>query len=238
MTNLLYNVIILNANANHLQEWCFMENLVSLENVSFSYDNNTFVIKNLNLNINKGDFIGIVGANGAGKSTLLKLVLGLIECNSGKIIRKKGLTYGYINQTTSQEEGSFPATVYEIVSLGLKKKPFSFITKSDKKEVDKVLEIFGLTELKNKSINSLSGGQMQKVKIAKVLLSNPNLIIFDEPTTGIDEESVRVLFELINHLHAMKKTILIVSHNKEDLSNCNRIIELGNDKIKEASYVK
>lgn len=82
-----------------------MENLVSLENVSFSYDNNTFIIKNLNLNINKGDFIGIVGANGAGKSTLLKLILGLIECNSGKIKRTKGLSFGYINQTTSQEEG-------------------------------------------------------------------------------------------------------------------------------------
>lgn len=79
---------------------------------------------------------------------------------------------------------------------------------------------------------------MQKVKIAKVVLSNPNLIIFDEPTTGIDDESVKVLFELINHLHAMKKTILIVSHNKEDLINCNRIIELGNDEIKEATYVK
>ncbi len=215
-----------------------MENLISLENVSFSYDNNTFVIKNLNLNINKGDFIGIVGANGAGKSTLLKLVLGLIDPNSGKIIRQKGITYGYINQTTSQEEGAFPATVYEVVSLGLKKKPFHFITKSDKKEIDKVLEIFGLTKLKNKSINSLSGGQMQKVKIAKVVLANPNIIIFDEPTTGIDEESVKVLFELINHLHAMKKTILIVSHNKEDLSNCTRIIELGNDTIKEAQYVK
>lgn len=215
-----------------------MENLVSLENVSFSYDNNTFIIKNLNLNINKGDFIGIVGANGAGKSTLLKLILGLIECNSGKIKRTKGLSFGYINQTTSQEEGAFPATVYEIVSLGLKKKPFSFITKKDKSEVNKVLEIFGLTDLKNKSINSLSGGQMQKVKIAKVVLSNPNLIIFDEPTTGIDDESVKVLFELINHLHAMKKTILIVSHNKEDLINCNRIIELGNDEIKEATYVK
>lgn len=230
--------MILNANANHLQEGKIMENLVSLENVSFSYDNNTFIIKDLNLNINKGDFIGIVGANGAGKSTLLKLVLGLIECNSGKITRTKGLSFGYINQTTSQEEGAFPATVYEIVSLGLKKKPFSFITKKDKSEVDKVLEIFGLTDLKNKSINSLSGGQMQKVKIAKVVLSNPNLIIFDEPTTGIDEESVKVLFELINHLHAMKKTILIVSHNKEDLINCNRIIELGNDEIKEATYVK
>lgn len=215
-----------------------MENLVSLENVSFSYDNNTFIIKNLNLNINKGDFIGIVGANGAGKSTLLKLILGLIECNSGKIKRTKGLSFGYINQTTSQEEGAFPATVYEIVSLGLKKNPFSFITKKDKSEVNKVLEIFGLTDLKNKSINSLSGGQMQKVKIAKVVLSNPNLIIFDEPTTGIDDESVKVLFELINHLHAMKKTILIVSHNKEDLINCNRIIELGNDEIKEATYVK
>lgn len=238
MTNLLYNVNIFKANANHLQEGEKMEKLISLNDISFSYDNNTFIIKNLNMHINKGDFIGLVGANGAGKSTLLKLILGLIEPNSGKIERVKGLKYGYINQTTSNEEGSFPATVFEIVSLGLKKKPFHFITKKDKNEVNKVLELFGLSELKNKSINSLSGGQMQKVKIAKVVLSNPNIIIFDEPTTGIDSDSVKVLFELINHLHAMKKTILLVSHNKEDLTYCTRILELSKENLKEVPYVK
>lgn len=213
-----------------------MENLISLKNVSFSYDNNIFVINNINLDINKGDFIGLVGANGAGKSTLLKLILGLIEPNGGKIEKINKLQFGYINQTTSTEEGSFPATVYEVVSLGLKKKPFHFINKKDKSEINKVLEIFGLTELKNKSINSLSGGQMQKVKIAKVLLANPNIIIFDEPTTGIDQETVKVLFELINHLHAMRKTIILVSHNKEDLNYCTKILELSQEGLKEVEH--
>jgi len=210
-----------------------MDTLISLNNVSFSYDNDVEVLSNVNLKINRGDFIGLVGANGAGKSTLLKIILGLIKPSLGEIDKIKDIRFGYINQTTSTEEGSFPATVYEIVSLGLKKRPFSFKTKEDKKAVDKVLELFGLSKLKNKSINALSGGQMQKVKIAKVVLSNPNLIILDEPTTGIDAQSTKVLLELINHLHAMKKTILFVSHKSEELCSCTRIIELSENGIKE-----
>lgn len=210
-----------------------MDTVLELKNVTFSYDNNVNVLDNANLTINRGDFIGLVGVNGAGKSTLLKVLLGLVKPTCGEVIKDKNIKFGYINQTTSQEEGSFPATVSEIVSLGLKKKPFHFITKKDKDNVAKVLEIFNLTNLKDKSINSLSGGQMQKVKIAKVLLSNPNLIILDEPTTGIDQESTKVLLELIYHLHAMKKTILFVSHNEEELTMCNRIISLCDSSIKE-----
>ena len=225
--------MIFNANANNLQEGDKMDSIISLKNVSFSYDNNVNVLNDLNLDIYRGDFIGLIGANGAGKSTLLKVLLGLVKPNSGKIIKNKDINVGYVNQTTSSEEGSFPATVYEIVSLGLKKKPFHFINKDDKKNIERALELFNLTKLKNKSINSLSGGQMQKVKIAKVLLSNPNLIILDEPASGIDQESNKVLLELIYHLHAMKKTILFVSHNEADLKNCNRIIMLSDSTIKE-----
>lgn len=210
-----------------------MEEIISLNNISFSYDNSSEILYNLNLVINKGDFIGVVGENGSGKSTLLKLLLGVVKPTSGEISFSKKIKFGYVNQTTSTEEGAFPATVYEVVSIGLNKKPFHFLNKNDKKRIDETLELFNLTNLKSKSINSLSGGQMQKVKIAKVLISNPDIIILDEPTTGIDCGSSMVLLELINHLHAMRKTIIFVSHKKEELKYCNRIIKLKPEGIEE-----
>ncbi|MCR5787004.1 MAG: ATP-binding cassette domain-containing protein [Acholeplasmatales bacterium] len=212
-----------------------MEELIKLDNISFSYDNKNILLQNVNFNIYRSDFIGLVGVNGSGKSTLLKLITGVIKPTSGSIICNKKIKFGYVNQTTSLEEGAFPATVYEIVSLGICKKPFRFINKEDKNKIEQVLELFGLSKLKDKSINSLSGGQMQKVKIAKVLLSNPDLIILDEPTTGIDTISQEVLLELIRHLHAMKKTILFVSHNVKELEGCTRVVEISDNGIVEVN---
>lgn len=210
-----------------------MEELISLKDISFSYDNQSEILNNLNLTINKGDFIGLVGENGSGKSTLLKLLLGVVKPTKGNIVTAKKIKYGYVNQTTSTEEGGFPATVYEVVSIGLKCRPFHFFNKKEKKRVEETLELFNLKKIKNKPITSLSGGQMQKVKIAKVVLSNPDIIILDEPTTGIDEGSSMVLLELINHLHAMRKTIVFVSHKKDELRGCNRIIKLTPEGIEE-----
>ena len=205
--------------------------ILQFENVSFRYDNYKEIFNNINLEINTGDFIALVGENGSGKSTLLKLILGTVKPTSGKIIKNKKLKIGYVNQTISTEDITFPATVYEVLSLGLVNKPFHFLTKKDKVRLDETLELFNMTSLKNSSINSLSGGQMQKLKIAKVLLSNPDLIILDEPTTGIDVSSQEVLFELIKHISAMKKTIILVTHKEEELAYCTRILKLEENEV-------
>lgn len=212
-----------------------MESILKLENVSFGYTN-SMVLKNIDLEIAYGEYIGLIGLNGSGKSTLLKLILGILKPTDGKIYKKENVKIGYVNQTTMVEEGSFPATVYEIVALGLKKKPFHFINKKDRYEIEKVLELFSLKELKDRSIQSLSGGQSQKVKIAKVLLSNPDIIVFDEPTTGIDSKSEEILLEIIDHMHAMKKTIIFVSHNPDNLKKCDRIYRIKDQNV-EAAYV-
>ena len=216
------------------EEELTMDSILKLENVSFGYTQN-LVLNNINLSIEKGEFVGLVGVNGSGKSTLLKVILGVLKPTSGNVLKDKNTKIGYVNQTTSVEEGSFPATVYEVVSLGLKKKPFHFINKKDKNAVDKVLELFSLSQLKNRSIESLSGGQAQKVKIAKVLLANPDIIVFDEPTTGIDAGSEEVLLEMINHLHAMKKTIILVSHNPSNLATCDKIYQIVDQTLEEAN---
>ena len=204
-----------------------MENdvILSLQDLSFGY-NNQMVLENVNLDIKIGEFIGIVGLNGSGKSTLLKLILGVNKPSVGRIVKQDNVKIGYVNQTTITEEGGFPATIFEIVSLGLKKKPFSRLNKTDKDLVLKTLELFNLKQFKNKSMSTLSGGQAQKVKIAKVLVSNPDIIVLDEPTSGIDAESEEMLLEMINHLHAMKKTIIFVSHNPENLKDCNKIYKV------------
>ncbi|MBS1476932.1 MAG: ATP-binding cassette domain-containing protein [Acholeplasmatales bacterium] len=196
--------------------------LLSLKDVSFAY-NDDEVLHNINLDIKKGEFIGIVGLNGSGKSTLLKLILGVNKPTLGSVNLAQGVRMGYVNQTTSTEEGGFPATIYEVVALGLRKKPFSRITKDERVLVLKTLEIFNLKALRNKSTSTLSGGQAQKVKIAKVLVSNPDIIVLDEPTAGIDLESEDMLIEMINHLHAMKKTIIFVSHNPSNLDKCDAV---------------
>lgn len=214
-----------------------MKNTLKLDNVSFGY-NNDLILKDINLSINEGEYVGIIGVNGSGKSTLLKLILGILKPTKGTIIKDKNTRIGYVNQTTMVEEGSFPATIFEIVSLGLKKKPFSLITKKEKKEIYKMLELFSLKELANKSIQSLSGGQAQKVKIAKVLISNPDIIVFDEPTTGIDESSELILLEIIAHLHAMKKTIILVSHNKSNLEKCDTVYKVSNKSVKHLDEVE
>lgn len=211
--------------------------ILKLDNASFGY-NNELVLDNVNLDIRAGEYIGIVGLNGSGKSTLLKLILGVIKPTGGSVIKAENIKLGYVNQTTSTEEGGFPATVFELVSLGLKKKPFSHITKEEKDKVYKILDLFSIHDLANKSIQSLSGGQAQKVKISKVLLSNPDIIVLDEPTTGIDESSEAILLEMIAHLHAMKKTIIFVSHNPLNLQKCDVIYKVCDKKIKLLSEVE
>lgn len=215
-----------------------MEDIIfKLNNVSFGY-NNDLILENINLEIKTKDYIGLVGLNGSGKSTLLKLLLSINKPTSGSIYKKEKLKIGYVNQTTMTEEGSFPATVFEVVCFGLKKRPFSIITKEEKDKVNKILDLFSLTKFKNKSLSSLSGGQAQKVKIAKVLLSNPDLIILDEPTTGIDEESKIILNEMINHINEMKKTIILVSHEPNDLKDCKIIYKIIDKNIVLQSEVR
>ena len=129
--------------------------LLSLKNVSFGY-NDEDVLCDINLNIKRGEFIGIVGLNGSGKSTLLKLILGVNKPTSGEVLLAPGIRMGYVNQTISTEEGGFPATIFEIVSLGLRKKPFSRLFRNAIPKIS-VFDFFGIyiiiLSLDNRTLN-------------------------------------------------------------------------------------
>lgn len=217
-----------------------MEKLFEVKNVCFGYTSQA-ILKDISFNIFKGDFVGLIGANGSGKTTLLKLLLEQLKPTSGEIKKAKNLKIGYVEQVTISSDRSFPASVEEIVLLGLYKKIglFRFAKASHKKLVSSALKTVGLAGFEKKQINLLSGGQQQKVLIAKTLVENPDILILDEPTTGIDKESEEDFFKLLEHLNKEHgKTIIIVTHSIEKVLSTNVIYRIENKSLKVEQHVK
>lgn len=204
--------------------------MIKFENVSFSFGEKA-ILSDIDFTLNDGEFIGILGPNGGGKSTFLRLSLGLLKPTSGKVIfdDKK---ISYIAQTTSISDSSFPATVEEVIKLGLVDDRIS-IFKRSKPLVEEMLKKMNLYEFRKRLVNELSGGQLQRVKIAKALISNPTLLVLDEPDAGMDEESHENLLSIINELHKNRVSILFVSHHPHDLEKADKIYFIADGKILE-----
>lgn len=189
--------------------------VVNIDNVSYRF-NSALVLENISFTVNKGDFVGIIGPNGAGKTTLFRSMLGLLEDYQGKItffgedIRKNRnilQKIGYIPQKNSTDQG-FPATVEEIVSLGITSR------RPSKNKINHAIETVGLFDQKTKRIGELSGGQQQRVLIAKALANEPELLILDEPVTGIDLKTQNKFYVLLKKLNEENKiTIIWASHD-------------------------
>ncbi|MCX8197556.1 MAG: metal ABC transporter ATP-binding protein [Candidatus Micrarchaeota archaeon] len=187
-------------------------------NVTFGYEKEP-VIENVSLTVEKGDFFGIVGPNGAGKSTLLKLAAGLAKPWSGKIMVfgkenvKAGKKIGYVPQKPPSEK-RFPATVSEIVAMGLKPFPsWKGMERWQKEKVDRILMEVGLEEKKDEMVGNLSGGQLQRVLLAKALVGEPELLLLDEPTNDIDAAFQEKFCCLLERIHESGTTIVLVSHD-------------------------
>jgi zinc transport system ATP-binding protein len=199
-----------------------LHEVISLDNVSYRY-NSDLVLESISFKADQGDLLGIIGPNGAGKTTLFSLILGLLEGYQGKITlfnedirnnRKALKRIGYIPQKKNINQG-FPATVEEIVSLGVLGR------KTNMDVIISALKIVGLLEQKDKRIGELSGGQQQRVLIAKALVNEPELLILDEPTTGIDLETQDRFYTLLRKLNSERNiTIILASH---DLDAINRL---------------
>jgi len=191
--------------------------LINLKDISFGYSHNT-VIEQVNLEIKKNDFIGMIGPNGGGKSTIIKIIMGLIKPWSGKIeigTNQKGETIriGYLPQYHLFDK-SFPITVQEVIMSGLirnQKSLFRFNSKQ-KAEAKALIKTLGLNNLQNQSIGNLSGGQMQRVFLGRALISNPDLLILDEPVTYVDNKFENEMYDLLQHINK-HAAILLVSHD-------------------------
>lgn len=209
--------------------------LIDIKNLSLGYDGN-IILKNVNLKIEENDFICVVGPNGSGKSTLIKGILGLIKPISGTITfnNLKQNFIGYMPQET-KVDSNFPASVLEIVLSGtLNKKSRSlFYTKEDKKLVIKNLKILGIENLKNKHFSELSGGQRQKVLLARSLCATSKLLILDEPSNNLDSKSKKNLYDILKDLNKNYNiTIIMITHDL-DHNNLigNKILSLREDDI-------
>lgn len=196
--------------------------IISMDQVSFHYDGRN-VIDKLDLTILQRDFVGLIGSNGAGKTTLLKIIVGLLKPSSGEIqLFGQPLSQfnewnriGYVPQKNMLNP-LFPATVKEVVLSGLygRSRMLKRMTNEDRLKCTEALHALGIEDLADIRIGKLSGGQQQRVFLARSLINNPELLILDEPTIGIDAETQESFFHMIKHMHQRHNiTFLMVSHD-------------------------
>ena len=208
--------------------------LIETKNLSLGYDKN-IVIKNLDLKIEESDFVCIVGPNGSGKTTLIKGLLGLITPKSGSIRKSlKNTEIGFMPQETKVDP-NFPASVFEIVLSGaLGRKDFCpFYTKAEKSLALEKLKLLHIEKLKDENFSSISGGQKQKVLLARGLMAASKLLILDEPSNNLDPDSKEGLYNIISELNQkLGLTIIMITHDL-DHGNLlgNKILSLRDKEI-------
>lgn len=178
--------------------------LVKLDNIRLSFNNAT-VLDNISFEILPGQIVTLIGPNGAGKTTLLKVILGTVRPDGGTVWKKKNLKIGYVPQKQNLSR-TIPLTVKRFLCLDFR---------YDDKELTDVLEQTGLsTEMLQKSVHPLSGGEMQRVLLARTLLKKPDLLVLDEPAQGLDPVGEEQLYALLDTLNQTKKfAIVMVSHD-------------------------
>jgi zinc transport system ATP-binding protein len=199
------------------------EVLVSVRNISFRYGVQPVLI-DVSLDIRAGDFLALLGPNGSGKTTLLKIVLGLLKPQSGTV-RVMGQDLerfkdwnriGYVPQKATHVDPFFPASVREVVAMALQTEGFAPATNRRAREtaIDRALGLVGMADFGARLIGSLSGGEQQRVFIARAVATRPCLLLLDEPTTGVDAENEARFYEVLSVLNKREGiTIVQVTHD-------------------------
>ena len=208
-----------------------MNPIIKCEHTDFGYENHDAVI-DLNLEIYPGDYLCVVGENGSGKSTLIKGMLGLLKPTGGSLsvadeLKRGGI--GYLPQQTAAQK-DFPATVQEVVLSGTLSRRGNrpFYSRAERKLAAHNLERLGIEHLKQKCYRELSGGQQQRVLVARALCATEQLLILDEPITGLDPSAIQDFYHLIKKLNKEDGiTIIMVSHDIGNvISQANKILHL------------
>jgi len=192
------------------------EEIVGLKNIGV-YFGDIPILEKINLSIKQNDFLAIVGPNGGGKTTLLKVILGLVEPNEGEVKlfgknpEEGRKLIGYLPQYTFFDL-NFPINVFNVVLMGRYNGVFKNYSKEDEKAVTNALETVGMLEFKDRQIGKLSGGQLQRVFVARAIARKPKLLLLDEPTASIDPEMQKSFYELLSQFKE-KIAIVLVTHD-------------------------
>jgi zinc transport system ATP-binding protein len=197
--------------------------IFDLKNLTFAPRNQT-VLSGVSFEIFHGEYVGIIGPNGGGKTTLIRILLGLEKPTSGEVkLYGKDIAkfrdwskIGYVPQRAALIDERFPATVYDIVSMGRtsKQKLFSRLSKEDKQAIEDAMLKMDVLDLRDRMVGELSGGQRQRVMIARSLASDPEVLILDEPNTGVDMVSQKRFYQLLSKLNKEDQmTILFITHD-------------------------
>lgn len=194
------------------------EPIVRLENV-WVWLGQTLALRDVSLDIEAGKFIGLMGPNGGGKTALLKTIVGLIRPDRGRVVLQKpvGKTVGYVPQE-EYIDPEFPVTAYDVVEMGLYGSLGVFTRRTERRraEVLAALDLLGMKEHAGRGIGTLSGGEKQRVSIARAIVGKPSLLLLDEPTTGVDADARDDFFRTLRKLReSLSLTIILASHDIE-----------------------
>ncbi len=194
---------------------------LEVKNLNYRF-NGQQVLENIDMSIEAGDYVGLLGPNGGGKTTLIKMLLGILRPDSGEIkffgqdlsTFKHKEKIGYVPQSINSTGLDFPATALEIVMSGFKQFFFSFNQANNKQKALEMMEMTKIISLQNKCLDQLSGGERQKVFITRSLVNEPKILILDEPTVAIDMQSKMVFYEFLRDLNQNQQiTIILISHD-------------------------
>jgi ABC-type Mn2+/Zn2+ transport system ATPase subunit len=197
-----------------------MTALIVFDHATLGYGRRA-VLSDISFDIPAGDFLGLVGPNGAGKTTILRAILGSLAPLRGTVVKADGLRFGYVPQRDSVDY-NFPLKVVDVVLMGrydrvgLGRRP----TKDDRQRALAALDHVGILDLSERPLGALSGGQKQRVLIARALVGEPNVLVLDEPTNGMDLVSTTQILGLVRELHERDNlTVLMVSHALNEVAN-------------------
>lgn len=186
--------------------------LIEITGASFGYDRSP-VLTDVSYVVESGEFTGVVGPSGSGKTSLLKLLLGTARPQRGTVTRRPGIAVSYVPQLETVN-WSFPVTVGECVLMArITRRLLPWATAEEKREVAAVLERLGIGDLSSRHIRELSGGQQQRMFIARALLRRPQLLLMDEPTSGVDIGTRHEVLHLLDELHADGLAIVLTTHD-------------------------
>jgi ABC-type Mn2+/Zn2+ transport system ATPase subunit len=209
--------------------------LLRLTGAGFAYRGHHRVLDDVDLTIRRGDFLGIVGPSGSGKTTLLRLLLGAEKPSAGTVTRRSGLRIGYVPQLESVD-WNFPVTLAECVLMARPQRRWPWASAEERFAVRDVLTRLGIAHLADRHIRALSGGQQQRMFLARALLCSPDLLLLDEPTSGVDWNSRHEMLHVLGDLNAGGMTIALTTHDLNGVAaHLPRVVALNGTVVAEGA---